>query len=231
MWAFYHFFDLHVNVDPDGLLNFSRASTTHTYENSRTLWRRDVNMRLRVAWSVWMALIPALALTAELPAGWTKAGSQPGEYDMGVDRTHRHENRAIGFVKGTASEFHGFGTLMQMAAPGEYRGKRVRLSAYVKSEKVQTGWAGLWFRVDGGDKTLGFDNMQQRPLKGTTDWKRVEIVLDVPEDATGLAYGLLLDGDGEAWMDDLKFEVVKLDVTVTGSLLPSGPPRNLNFEK
>jgi hypothetical protein len=193
--------------------------------------RRDMIMKLKVASLVWMVLIPVLAFAAELPAGWIKAGSHPAEYDMGVDTANRHEGRAIAFVKGTATEFHGFGTLMQMATPGEYRGKRVRFSAYVKSEKVQSGWAGLWFRIDGAKsgEVLGFDNMQQRPLKGTTDWKRVDIVLDVPENAAALAYGILLAGDGQVWMDDLKFEVVKPDVPVSG--VTSSPPRNLNFEK
>ena len=189
-------------------------------------------MKLKVALSVWTVLVAILALAAELPAGWIKAGSHPAEYDMGVDTANRHEGRAIAYVKGTATEFHGFGTLMQMASSREYLGKRVRFSAYVKSEKVQSGWAGLWFRIDGAKsgEVLGFDNMQQRPLKGTTDWKRVDIVLDVPQNAAALAYGILLAGDGQVWMDDLKFEVVKPDVPVTGSG-PAGPPRNLNFEK
>jgi len=189
----------------------------------------------RVMFSIWFVLafaagwIPA----ADLPAGWMKAGSYPGEYEMGVDRTNKHEGRAVAFIKGTAAQFHGFGTLMQMATPGEYRGKRVRLSANVKSEKV-SNWAGLWFRVDGVERgeVLAFDNMQQRPIKGTTDWKRVAIVLDVPKEAAGLAFGLLLDGGGQVWMDDLKFEVVKSDVSVTGNTsLISSPPRNLDFEK
>ena len=189
-------------------------------------------MKFRVASLVWMVLIPVLALAAELPAGWIKAGSHPAEYDMGVDRPIRREGRAIAFIKGTADQFHGFGTLMQMAAPGEYCGKRVRFSAYVKSEKVQSGWAGLWFRIDGAKsgEMLGFDNMQQRPIKGTIDWKRVEIVLDVPEHAAALAFGLLLSGNGQVWMDDLKFEIVNPDVPVTGGA-QFGPPRNLNFEE
>ena len=100
---------------------------------------------------------------------------------------------------------------MQMSQPGEYLGKRVRLSGYVKSDKV-TNWAGLWFRVDGPNNgpnpsSLAFDNMQERPIKGTTDWTRYEIVLDVPEAAQRLAFGILLAGGGQVWMDDLKFEV------------------------
>jgi hypothetical protein len=47
-----------------------------------------------------------------------------------------------------------------------YLGKRVRFSAAVKTEDVQS-WAGLWMRVDKGSQTVEFDNMQDRPLKGT----------------------------------------------------------------
>jgi hypothetical protein len=190
---------------------------------------------LRLTCTAWIVLTPLLAPAAELPSGWIKAGSEPSQYDMGVDKTVRRGGHAVAFVKGTAERFNGFGTLMQMASPGDFRGKRVRFSADVKSDDVKSGWGGLWFRVDGARPSdmLGFDNMMDRPLKGTTEWKRVEIVLDVPDKATGLAFGLLLDGDGEVWMGDLNFEVVSLDVPVTGVAVGTrtGPPRNLDFEK
>ena len=36
-------------------------------------------------------------------------------------------------------------------------------------------WAGLWMRVDKGKDMVAFDNMQDRPIKGTTDWQRYYI--------------------------------------------------------
>src|ERR1700676_2755947 len=88
--------------------------------------------KLAAALAVWILLASVFAVAADLPAGWIKAGSHPAEYEMGVDTTVRHTGTASGFVKATAIELHGFGTLMQMAAPGEYRGKRVRFSGYVR---------------------------------------------------------------------------------------------------
>jgi hypothetical protein len=125
---------------------------------------------------------------------------------------------------------------MQTAGPGEYLGKRVRLSAYVKADSIGD-WASVWMRVDGPiqrgqPKLLAFDNMQSRPLKGTFDWKRVEIVLDVPRDAMDVAFGILLTGSGEVWLDDLKFEIVPDSVPLTGRVRPSPEvPSNLDFEK
>jgi hypothetical protein len=53
-------------------------------------------------------------------------------------------------------------------------------------------WAGLWMRVDGQEpKMLAFDNMQGRPIQGTTAWKRYEVILDVDPQATAIAFGIL----------------------------------------
>src|SRR5450631_487339 len=43
----------------------------------------------------------------------------------------------------------GFGTLMQDFRADHYQGKRVRFSAFVKTEAAQD-WAGQWKRVDKG---------------------------------------------------------------------------------
>ena len=202
--------------------------------------RRTAAACLMASVAACLLTVPALAAFADLPAGWFKAGSHPAEYDMGLDETvHRDGGKASATVKFTAQNPNGFGTLMQMSQPGEYRGKRVRLSGYAKSDKV-TQWAGLWFRVDGPAKggvptSLAFDNMQDRPIKGTTDWTRYEIVLDVPESAERIAFGILLAGGGQVWMDDLKFEVVPSTVKTTGAPVPPATPppapSNLNFEK
>jgi hypothetical protein len=191
-------------------------------------------MKLKTIMVACLVLAPVLVAVAaeEVPAGWLKAGDHRTEYEVGADAAVHHGGRASGFIKSIATELHGFGTLMQQTAPGQYLGKRVRLSAYVKSEKVQSGWAGLWFRIDGpSQEMLGFDNMQGRPIKGTNDWRRVEIVLDVPDNAAGLAFGVLLAGDGEVWIDDLQFEIVTKDVPVTGAKASAAGPQNLNFEK
>lgn len=106
--------------------------------------------------------------------------------------------------------------LMQFVKADEYQGKRVRMSAYVKTEK-QNGWAGLWLRVDGETHRLTFDNQWDRPILGTNNWKKYEIVLDVADDALGMAYGLVSSGKGKAWVDDITFEIVDDSVKTTGS--------------
>ena len=66
----------------------------------------------------------------------------------------------------------------------DYRGKRLRLSGYVKASNIADR-AYLFVMIDGEQSRLAFDDMQDRPIKGTSDWKIYDIVLDVPENADG----------------------------------------------
>ncbi len=101
--------------------------------------------------------------------GWSLSGSQPADYEVGIDRTVAHSGQASGYIMSRPYQRTGFGTLMQMCQAGQYLGQRVRMSAYVKTRAVKA-FSTLWMRVDGEDgKLLSFDNMQNRPIKGTTD--------------------------------------------------------------
>ena len=171
---------------------------------------------------------------ATAPNGWFAAGSRPRDYTMSVDRDTAHSGKASAHVKSIAAKPAGFGTLMQTFKADAFRGKRVSMSGYVRSKDLSE-WAGLWMRVDGPrSETLAFDNMQKRPIKGTTDWTKYEIVLEVPAHAEQISWGLLVSGPGEAWMDDLKLDVVGNARATTApkpaKAVPEAPA-NLDFEQ
>lgn len=88
-------------------------------------------------------------------------------------------------------------------------------------------------RVDRDRTPIAFDNMADRPLRGSLDWTLCEVVLNVDGAATRVSLGVLLSGRGRVWMSDVKLEAVGPDVPVTGGARPEafGPPRNLDFEK
>lgn len=181
-------------------------------------------------------------LSFDLPTDWFKAGSDPKSYDMGIDKGVGPDGKNAATIKSIDKKINGFGTLMQTCLPDKYLGKRVRMSAFVKSVDVDD-WAGLWFRIDqeNSDEPLGFDNMHDRAVKGTKDWKKYEIVLDIPEKASRLAYGALLRGTGQVWFTNIQFEVVDNTVKTTGDDLKEEKkkrqreslkePSNLNFDK
>ena len=166
-----------------------------------------------------------------LPEGWLLAGSNPRGYEAGLDPQASYHGFPSAYLKAKQSATEGFGTLMQEFSAAQYAGKRVRLTASVKAEEVADR-AGLWMRVDKGSTPVSFDNMMDRPIKGTTTWQNYEVILDVPQDATAIAFGVLLNKSGSVWLNSVKFESVGLDVPATGKApaqLPEGPT-NLNFE-
>ena len=91
------------------------------------------------------------------------------------------------------------------------KGKSVRFSGYIKTDKVTDGYAGLWWRVDGEREgkrvVLAFDNMYDRGSRGTSEWKRLEINLPVAAEATNINFGALFTGKGTAWFDGLTLEL------------------------
>jgi hypothetical protein len=185
----------------------------------------------RVVTGAAVALVACmLVVGATVPRGWFLAGTKPAEYEAGVDADQLYQGHASAFLKSKTQSVDGFGTLMQHIHAEQYKGKRVRLSGFVKSLGV-VSWASLWMRVDQGKDMVAFDNMQDRPVKGTTDWQRYDVVLNVPPDSTGISFGIQLDGAGEVWLSGTKFDVVGVDVPVTGAGDKKTPdnPVNLDF--
>ena len=188
-------------------------------------------MKFKIGFSAAILAFAITIMSYNLPEGWVKAGSVPERYDMGTDPGAGQKGGNAATIKSIGIP-NGFGTLMQTIAADNYKGKRIRLTGYIKTKDVMTS-AGLWFRVDGkdGGQPLAFDNMQNRPIAGNTDWVKCRIVLDVPKNAAVIAYGALLTGAGQIWFDNLKFDVVGSNVPTTDKTEVPKAPTNLNFRK
>jgi AraC family transcriptional regulator len=185
--------------------------------------------------AVCMAFLSAHPAWAELPTGWLVAGSAPNDYEFSRDTSTAQSGQSSALIAAKSGiTSSGFGTLMQTIDADNYRGARWRMSCYLKTRDVAK--AQMWMRVDGPDrKILSFDNMDSRPVRGTTPWTRYEIVLDVPADSIDIAFGFFLtQGGGKVWGDNFKFEKVDSTVPVTApaSVAPARPkePINADFE-
>jgi C-terminal processing protease CtpA/Prc len=89
--------------------------------------------------------------------------------------------------------------------PDYYKGEKITLSGYIKTENITDGYAGLWMKID---PQIAFDKMQQKGVVGTTGWKKYEITLDL--DSTKIPqiiFGGYLTGNGKMWLDDLKISI------------------------
>jgi hypothetical protein len=158
---------------------------------------------------------PAAAVTPSEPAaarshGWVLIGAAPQDYRIGLNNQFQvsgnnsltilsRDHPAVG---GAASAPpRDFGTLASSVPAAQFRGRNVTFDAWVRPEDVKQ-WTGLWLRVDSAErKPLRFENMAQRPIRGTGDWRQASITLDVPVEAESIAFGLLLYGSGRAFID------------------------------
>ncbi len=107
--------------------------------------------------------------------------------------------------RATISDGSEFGVATGTFPIDAARGKHVTFSGWLKTENVRDGFAGLWWRADGKDgKVLGFDNMAKKGPRGTRDWARYSIELDVSAETTNINFGVILPGKGRAWFDGLE---------------------------
>jgi hypothetical protein len=175
--------------------------------------------------------------------GWV-VDTGGGGWTVGIDTSQHHSGKESAEISSNAKPDttpDQFGNLMQWIDATPYRGKHFRFSGWVKSD-VASGWAGLWVRVDGDWTTTRrdcFDNMQDRPIKGQTDWKQYSVVVDVPPTSTQIFFGCLFNGKGKIWIDDTGAESVSTDVPLTGTFTSANKfkssvntvPQNLDFEQ
>lgn len=114
-------------------------------------------------------------------------------------------DRLTGYDPQTSSQESDFGCATAKLPVEVFRGKKLRVRGWIKTDDLQDGWAGLWLRVDG--PSPWFDNMHDRGLTGTSDWEERVLELEVPNDARAIFFGLVMPGTGKAWFDDLSIEV------------------------
>jgi SagB-type dehydrogenase family enzyme len=154
------------------------------------------------------------------PSGWEVFGS--ADYFISVDSVITQNGRYAAKIEynGTKPDFKAWA----FTIPDSYKGKKITLTAYVKTENVTDGWAGLWMRID---PSVAFDNMQKKGITGTTDWKKYKITLKLDPDKTKqIVVGGLLVGKGKMWLDGLQVQIDGKDI---GSLEPL-PKKDISSE-
>jgi RNA polymerase sigma factor (sigma-70 family) len=180
--------------------------------------------------------------------GWSFMGypDTPKRYEYQLDAAMAYQKKtslAITLREGehSAEETfpHSFVFLMHEGfMADDYHGKRLRMVAYARAEEVKQGVFNLHIngpasvREGMERKTMYMTSNQHEPIEGTNDWRRYELVIDVPEDATSIQCGFNLTGSGKIWLDGFQFEAVDASVPLTGTRIvpPPRQPVNLAFE-
>jgi hypothetical protein len=139
-----------------------------------------------------------------------------------LDTTVHHAGTRSARIETLIDTPVGVGNLMQSIQAGQFAGKRVRLSAWIRTRDLM-GFVQLWLRAD-ARSVMRLDNMADRALGESKEWRRIESVMDVPADAFALAFGVFVRGPGTVWLDHFMLEVVSSDVPTTKLALESAIP-------
>lgn len=164
-----------------------------------------------------------LADSKNKAVGWATSfePAQLKAYPVKVDSLIKQEGRySMSIEKASNEAKYG---VTDYRINKSFNGAAIQLRGYLKTENVD-GFAGLWMRIDGLDGQIAFDNMQNRPVKGTNDWK--EYVIDLNYDAQKAAtihVGALLLGGGKIWFDNFK-------IFIDGKPIDQLTPRHTEFE-
>ena len=178
---------------------------------------RHVRSTARIVGHALGGVVMWLVLTAQAvpPPGWWVSGRAMTGYEVRVDAGRGRDGGDCLRIEGWKPGANSFISVSQFIDATQWSGQRLRVSGWIRVESVE-GWSGLWMRLDDEThKPLAFDNMEHRPIRGTAGWRRHEVILDVPEKAAEVAFGLLLSGRGTVYLDDVTLEPVKGSVPVT----------------
>ncbi len=135
--------------------------------------------------------------------GWfTGQHAGPESYEFMIDEAVYHSGKQSMRIRNIGPEPYG---LIDQPLPAEMlREKKVALSAWLKTEGTSGEGAGLTLRAMAGSVILAHNFMQENLVRGTQDWQRYTITLQIPEKTAKLEIGVMLQGKGTVWADDFE---------------------------
>jgi hypothetical protein len=160
--------------------------------------------------------------------GWNTMGWHPYDlYEYGISDEVFYKDQKCAFIRSATSGPVVYGLLSQVFKAKQYRDKRMRFSAVIKSDGAHMTSA-LLMTVEGpGHQWISYDDMYGKNITGTKDWERYKVVLDIPEESDFITFGIKVYGKGEVWISAITFDETEEDPTADP--LYADQPANLDF--
>lgn len=166
-------------------------------------------------------------LKDSLPDNWIKRG----KYKAESNSTHVHSGKYS--IQISNKEINNSFTSLLYNIPAEYKGKEIRLEAFVKTEDVKEGYAGIYLRIKGKNSVLAFERTGVNEMQGTTGWEKYEVASLLPEDARIISVGAVLQAEGTIWLDDFVVTIDGKDIQTLEpeTIVLSKPELDTEFDK
>jgi hypothetical protein len=171
-----------------------------------------LGLHMRGAGKVWMDSAQIESVGKDVPVTdnqiWHSWSFSRPHYTQAVDHLVQREGRetiCLSSAIARSSEWFAWDRNDRHIEP--YLGKRIKMTAWLKSEDV-SDLSGLSIRVLGPGNHDVQPGAALRKVRGTTDWKQYALIVDVPSEAQCICSGVRLYGKGKLWLDDVQFEVL-----------------------
>jgi hypothetical protein len=173
-----------------------------------------------------LTIIPGLAAPV---TGWIFSQSAAGNYEEGAE-----DAGAVRTVRPVLPRPDGYAALTRTYPAGDFRSRRIRLAGRLKTEDAQ-GIEIVVSAVSGEAADIARLALSDGRSAGTADWRRYEMVVDIPDGAQRLVVGVQTSGKGTVWIRDFSLEVVDSAVPVTARAsrwnMPQSRPENTSFDQ
>ena len=161
--------------------------------------------------------------------GWHLDSWMWDMYEHGISNSVLYDGKPSAFIRSTYARPDWVSDLKQTFIAKRYRNKRVAFSGVLKTEGFDISAALLMEIEDVSYQSISYDAMFGRNVTGTKDWEKCKVVLDVPEDAGYIKIGVRMQGIGEVWISDMKFE--ETNDETTGKMTYQDEPANLDLSE
>lgn len=139
-------------------------------------------------------------------AGWSRSSHAVADaYVFDIDRTVSHSGKASARIRRNGNE--PWGMLQQALPAGPLTGHTLELSAWLRTAKVDGDGAILTLRAL-ANGAIARHVFMTPVVRETSEWKRYSIRIDVPRSANSVEVGMMLQGDGTLWIDDVALVVL-----------------------
>lgn len=89
-----------------------------------------------------------------------------------------------------------------------FKSKRtVKVSAYIKTENITEGVAGLAIRLNGKNNIIAQTDTGNDSKSGTNDWSLIEVELPLTPEVLSVNFAIQVAGKGKVWFDDVQISV------------------------
>jgi len=146
--------------------------------------------------------------------GWSVTGAVDA-YEAARDSADKHGGESSALLRARRPGTRGYATLMQSLPAAPYRGKRVRVTAWARSQGADAQRL-FWVNTYGPNATP-----QTQPLTGGVQrvldepsFRAYELTVDVPDGADRIDIGVGVGGAGAVWLDDVALEGASLETPI-----------------